>query len=158
MNTIDRSKEKNKSSSDIYDLTSYEQYFTNCCKVGDLQVMGIALLKQNSKQNDGDKELKKSMVEQALHILQDRHPFLHAYIENTTSSSNRSSMQFVLIDSQDDYRKRIEFDWVMSNSRQKTIELNAAFNARLLDLKKVIFYYNFNFRPENDSFFLNFNN
>ena len=63
-------------------LTEYEKLFVNCNKCGDYIVMSIAFVKNEDRNN----ELTECIVKQALLIIQKRHPFFRAYLDEKASS------------------------------------------------------------------------
>lgn len=111
------------------ELTTFERTIANSCTVGDLIVMGISFL--NSKT---DRELKKSTVQRALEIIQERHPFFRAYLD---IRRDEDRMSFILIDDKNEYKNNIELEWASVDSRDELIELNSVFNAKLFKDKKV---------------------
>ena len=77
---------------------------------------------------------KKEKVEQALKFMQDRHPFLRAYLD---IRRDEDRMCLVMLEKQDEYREKIELEWTTAESREDVIKLNAAFNAKLFQDKSV---------------------
>ena len=114
----------------ILELTATERNLSNFCSLGDRIVLGVAFLKTKSE----NKQLEPQTVRRAVKIIQDRHPFLRAYLD---VQRDQDRMRFVMIEDENEYRSKIELDWATADSREKVIELNRDFNSKLFEEKKV---------------------
>ena len=105
----------------LYPLTDFERMLLNINKCGDSIVMGIAFVKNTSE----TAQLTEIMAKHALNILQRRHPFFRAFLNE----------QFE-IQIQDENYEPIELEW--SNDyviRSDLIAQLEIFNSRIFDFK-----------------------
>jgi len=107
-----------------FELTSFERMIANYCTVGDLIVMATQFLDSKSSNN----ELKKETVMKALELLQARHPFWRAYLD---IRRKEDQMLLVVMNNDERPKDKIEIEWSIAESKERVIELAAAFNAKM---------------------------
>jgi len=102
-------------------LTELEKYLKIANECGDYIVMGIAFVKNDDPNN----ELTQSIVNQGLSILQKRHPFFRAYLNNDAN-----------IQVQNKDFDQIDLDWSDNSiSNSELITQLEVFNSKLFDFK-----------------------
>jgi hypothetical protein len=110
----------------LYELTDYEKIVLNINKLGDLLVMGIILIE--NEETNSNVQLTESTVRNALNLLQKRHPFFHAYIDEN------SNLQI----NEQDYNL-IELEWFdqdqLQPNRSEMLTQLELFNAKPFDFK-----------------------
>lgn len=107
-------------------LTELENYLKNANECGDYIVMGIAFVKND----DLNSELTQSLVNQGLSILQKRHPFFRAYLNEDAN-----------IQVQNENYDPIDLDW--SNNSITYTELMSdleMFNSKLFEFDYQLFF------------------
>lgn len=107
----------------VFELTSFERMMSNYCQTGDL--IGMALAFVSGKYGMA---LKQETVHRALEFMQDRHPFLHSYLD---SHRDEDRMFLVVLEDESCYRDKIELEWKSADSREDAIKLNADFNSKI---------------------------
>jgi hypothetical protein len=109
--------------SSIYALTEYEKLLLNYNKCGESIVMGTLLVEN---EDDINIALTEQIVKQALLVLQKRHPFFRAYLNDDASSIHVQNEDF----------NPIELDWsdkLIAHSELITQLEN--FNSKFFDFK-----------------------
>jgi hypothetical protein len=102
-------------------LTELEKYLKIANECGDYIVMGIAFVKNDDLNN----ELTQSILNQGLSILQKRHPFFRAYLNNDANIQVQNK----------DYDP-IDLDWSDNSiSHSELITQLEVFNSKLFDFK-----------------------
>ena len=116
----------------LYELTDYEKIVLNINKLGDLIVMGILLIE--NEETNSKVQLTESTVRNALNLLQKRHPFFHAYI------NENSNLQI----NEQDYNL-IELEWFDQDqlpNRSEMLTQLESFNTKTFDFPQIKLVWN----------------
>lgn len=100
-------------SEEKFPLSTYERLLVNTCRAGDCVIMSTSFI-----DNESNYKLDKSIVKKALNYMQNRHPFLNAYLE-TSRLTNKMVLKVPL---KEDSHGKIKLDWLDLTENQVTRE------------------------------------